>query len=45
ATQRATGVWQAALADYAPPDLDPAVEEELTEYVSRRKIEIGDGEP
>jgi len=45
ATQRATAVWQTALDDYTEPTLDPAIREELDAYVTRRKTEIGDGEP
>jgi trimethylamine--corrinoid protein Co-methyltransferase len=45
ATQRATKVWQEALADYEEPLFDPAVREELDDYIRRRKDEIGDGEP
>jgi len=45
ATQRATGVWKAALADYEQPPMDDAVREALDDYVARRKIEIGDDEP
>lgn len=45
ATQRATSVWQRALADYEEPRLDPAIREELDRYIARRKAEIGDGEP
>ena len=45
ATQRATAIWQAALSEYAEPPLDSARREELDEYVARRKLEIGDGEP
>jgi trimethylamine---corrinoid protein Co-methyltransferase len=45
ATQRATGIWKRALAEYEEPALDPATVEALDEYVSRRRSEIGDGEP
>ncbi len=45
ATQRATEIWQAALADYAEPTLDPRIREELDRYVANRKAEIGTGEP
>ncbi len=45
ATQRATAVWQAALEEYTEPALDDARREELDEYVARRKLQIGDGEP
>jgi trimethylamine---corrinoid protein Co-methyltransferase len=45
ATQRATGIWKRALAEYEAPALDPAIAEALDEYVMRRRAEIGDGEP
>ncbi len=45
ATQRATGIWKKALAEYRQPVMDPAVREELDAYVARRKEEIGAGEP
>ena len=35
--QRANGIWKQLLADYQQPALDPAIDEELTEYVARRK--------
>jgi len=28
--------------DYEPPPLDPAIREQLKEYVDRRRIELGD---
>lgn len=40
ATQRATQIWQQALASYQQPPLDPAVVEALNEYVARRKEEL-----
>lgn len=45
ATERATELWQRALAEYEEPALDPAIREELEAYVARRKEAIGDGEP
>lgn len=45
ATQRATELWQRALAEYQEPALDPAVAEQLDVYVARRKEAIGDGDP
>ena len=45
ATERATGIWQQALVEYEEPPMDPAIKEALDDYVARRKIEIGDGEP
>jgi trimethylamine--corrinoid protein Co-methyltransferase len=40
ATQRATGIWQKLLAEYAPPPLDPAVKEAVAAYVARRTDEL-----
>ena len=45
ATQRATEIWQRALADYEQPPMDPAIREELDAYIARRKQEIGTEEP
>jgi trimethylamine--corrinoid protein Co-methyltransferase len=41
ATQRANEIWKKLLAEYEKPPIDPAVEEELEDYVARRKEEIG----
>ncbi len=40
ATQRATQIWQAALAAYEPPPLDPGIAEALAAFVARRKEEL-----
>lgn len=45
ATERATAIWQKALAEFEPPPLDPARREAIDDYVARRKEEIGNGEP
>jgi trimethylamine--corrinoid protein Co-methyltransferase len=45
ATQRATGVWKKALAEYREPPMDPAIREALDAYVAKRKEEIGGDEP
>jgi len=45
ATERATDVWQQALADYEAPAMDPARREALEAYVARRREEIGGEEP
>lgn len=45
ATDRATEVWQAVLADYSPPPIDPAVAEALEAYVIQRKEALGTNEP
>jgi len=41
ATQRANRIWKQILADYEPPPLDPAIDEELQAYVDRRTAEGG----
>ena len=45
ATQRATDTWQKALKECEAPTMDVAIKEELTDYVARRKIELGRKEP
>lgn len=45
ALQRATEIWQKALEDYEEPTLDPAIREALDAYVTRRREEIGAGDP
>ncbi|MEW9306906.1 trimethylamine methyltransferase family protein [Labrys neptuniae] len=45
ALERATGLWQQALREYQEPALDEAVREELEAYITRRRTEIGAGEP
>jgi trimethylamine--corrinoid protein Co-methyltransferase len=45
ATARATKLWKKALEEYEQPALDPAVSEQLDAYVSKRREEIGAGEP
>lgn len=42
---RATELWQRALDEYEEPVMDPAIREELDAYVTRRREEIGLGEP
>ncbi|MCY4068306.1 MAG: trimethylamine methyltransferase family protein [Acidimicrobiaceae bacterium] len=42
AAQRANARWKKLLADYEPPPLDDATDEELRDYVSRRKAEMPD---
>ena len=41
ATRRANGICKQVLADFEPPPLDPAVREELEDFVARRKAEGG----
>ena len=45
ATERATGIWQDVLKSYEAPAIDQAIEEELADYMARRKEAIGTGEP
>jgi trimethylamine---corrinoid protein Co-methyltransferase len=45
AGERATDLWQQALAEYQEPPMDPAIREELEAYVAHRKEEIGNDEP
>ena len=39
--ERANAIWKQILAEFEPPPLDPAIEEELREFVERRKREGG----
>ena len=43
-TQRATAIWKQAIRDYEQPSLDPAIVEELEDYVERRKRELIDAD-
>ncbi|HXR91099.1 MAG TPA: trimethylamine methyltransferase family protein [Steroidobacteraceae bacterium] len=45
ATERATEIWKRALTEYQEPALDPAIAAALDEYVERRRVEIGSGDP
>ena len=42
AAERAGEIWRRQLADYEQPPLDDSVREQLAEYVSRRRTELGD---
>ncbi len=42
ATARATEIYQKNLAEYEQPPIDPAIDAELQEYVTRRRTELGD---
>ena len=42
ATERANRRWKELLADYEAPPLDEAIDEELRDYVARRKSEMPD---
>jgi len=39
-TERANGIWKQLLREYEQPELDPAIDEALEDYVTRRKREI-----
>lgn len=42
AAQRANGLWKRRLAEYQAPELDPAIDEELLDFIARRKAELPD---
>ena len=42
-TERANAIWKELLRSYEQPPLDPAIEEELEAYVTRRRQEIAGG--
>jgi trimethylamine---corrinoid protein Co-methyltransferase len=42
AAERAGEIWRETLENYEQPTLDDAIREELAEYVSRRRAELGD---
>jgi trimethylamine--corrinoid protein Co-methyltransferase len=41
ATQRANGIWKKTLAEFEPPPMDPAVSDELQDFITRRTAEGG----
>jgi trimethylamine--corrinoid protein Co-methyltransferase len=41
AEQRANQIWKQLLKEYQQPDIDPAIDEALRDYMGRRKQEIG----
>ena len=41
ATQRANGIWKKVLEDFVPPEIDPAVVEEIQEFIDKRTQEGG----
>lgn len=45
ATTRATELWPKILQEFEPPASDPAVEEQLQDYMAKRKQELGSEEP
>ena len=42
AAQRANKIWKRMLQEYEAPALDPAIDEALSEYVSKRKAAAPD---
>lgn len=42
AAQRANAMWKKRLAEYEPPPLDEAIDEELCAFIARRKAELPD---
>ena len=40
AERRANQIWKQLLREYQQPEIDPAIDEALRDYVSRRKLEI-----
>ncbi len=42
AAKRANALWKAELAAYEPPPIDDSIDEELRDYVARRKAELPD---
>ena len=41
---RANAIWKQLLQEYTQPELDPAVDDALVDYVERRKLEIASNE-
>lgn len=44
ASVRANSLWKARLEAYEDPSLDPVIEEELRDYIARRKAEVPDAD-
>jgi trimethylamine--corrinoid protein Co-methyltransferase len=42
ATERAGEIWRKTIEDYEQPPIDDAVDQQLREYVTRRRAELGD---
>ena len=40
--QRANRIWKERLASYVAPTLDDAIDQELQEYIAKRKAELPD---
>ena len=41
-TERAGEIWRKTLEEYEQPVIDPAIDEQLREFVVRRRTELGD---
>ena len=39
-TDQGKAIWKSILESFEPPPLDPAIDEELSAYVAKRKEEI-----
>ena len=44
AAQRANKVWKRMLAEYEAPPIDPAIDEALQDFITRRKASFPDSE-
>jgi trimethylamine--corrinoid protein Co-methyltransferase len=42
AAERAGVIWRESLERYEQPPIDPALREQLEQFVSRRRTELGD---
>ena len=42
AAQRANKIWKQMLEDYVAPEIDPAVDEALQDFITRRKSAFPD---
>ena len=42
AAERANAIWKARLASYEPPAIDDSIDEELRDFITRRKAELPD---
>ena len=42
ASQRANAIWKQRLAEYVPPPIDAAVDEQMRDFIARRKSEMPD---
>ncbi len=40
--QRANAEWKRSLAEYEPPDIDPALDEALTAFIEQKKAAVPD---